>query len=92
MVLILFCLVVHSSLESFREELNQNITEKRHGLVKYCWHCVSCKKYNPGPDVELALLNNQEPDHSPFYEINILLSESLKAGGCSLQFSPRIAL
>ena len=70
MLLILFCLVVHSSLESLRKELNQNMTEKRHWFVKYCWHCISCKKYNPGCDVELALLNNQEPDHSPFYEIN----------------------
>ena len=48
----LFRLVVRSTLELLREEMNQNITEKRHGFVKYCWHCVSCKMYHPGCEVE----------------------------------------
>ena len=34
MVLILFCLVVRSTLESLREEMNKNITEKRRGFVE----------------------------------------------------------
>ena len=50
--------------------MNQNITEKRHGSLEYCWLCVSCKKYHPGREVESVLLNIQEPVHSPFYEIN----------------------
>ena len=50
--------------------MNQNITEKSYGLVEYCWHCVSCKKYHPGREMESVLLNIEEPDHSPFYKIN----------------------
>ena len=52
MVLILFRLVDRSTLKPSREEMNQNITEKRHEF--------------PGCEVESVLLNNQEPDHSPF--------------------------